>query len=309
MAIYWAGAGLLRKRAGLLAVLALGTTPLFVLEARQLTSDAPLLAGLALALGALGRYAWPADGRRRVRDLVLGALGLAVGLLAGGAMSGVVLPLLALTLALAIGDGLIPVAAAGVADGTARWPRRASVPTSTAERSFGASTWRLGARGFFAFALLAVAATVLLVVGLGHVVAGKYSWLVGAFRTPARPHTASRRWCASWGSASSPGAPWRCSRWPGPSSVSTPMARVSTPMARVSTPTAPSPAPRGPTRAWPSSSSTCSSSPAWATRCRAIATSCSGRRATRRSPPSRWRSALFSTRRWRDYAPSRSPVC
>ena len=77
MAIYWAGAGLLRKRAGLLATLALGTTPLFVLEARQLTSDAPLIAALALVLGAFGRYAWPPDGRRRPRDLLLGLVGLA----------------------------------------------------------------------------------------------------------------------------------------------------------------------------------------------------------------------------------------
>src|SRR5205823_2166044 len=44
MAVYWAGAGLLRRRAGLLAALALGTMPLFALEARQLTSDAPLIA-------------------------------------------------------------------------------------------------------------------------------------------------------------------------------------------------------------------------------------------------------------------------
>ena len=51
MAVYWAGRSLLRPRAALLATLALGTMPLFVLEARQLTSDAPLIATLALALG------------------------------------------------------------------------------------------------------------------------------------------------------------------------------------------------------------------------------------------------------------------
>ncbi len=54
MAVYWAGRSLLRKRAALLAMLALGTMPLFVLEARQLNSDAPLIATLALALGGLG---------------------------------------------------------------------------------------------------------------------------------------------------------------------------------------------------------------------------------------------------------------
>ena len=67
MAVYWAGRSLLRPRAALLATLALGTMPLFVFEARQLTSDAPLIATLALALGAFGRFAWPPDGRRRAR--------------------------------------------------------------------------------------------------------------------------------------------------------------------------------------------------------------------------------------------------
>ena len=190
MAIYWAGAGLLRKRAGLLATLALGTTPLFVLEARQLTSDAPLIAALALVLGALGRYAWPPDGRRRPRDLLLGLLGLVVGVLAGGAMSGVVLPLLALTAALAIGQGLVPVAASAVEDGTGALAEAGIGPDVAAERPFGASTWRLGARGFWAFALFTVAAAVLLAVGLGHIVAGKYSWLVGGVpRSGAPAHT------------------------------------------------------------------------------------------------------------------------
>ncbi len=190
MAIYWAGAGLLRKRAGLLATLALGTTPLFVLEARQLTSDAPLIAALALVLGALGRYAWPPDGRRRVRDLLLGLLGLVVGVLAGGAMSGVVLPLLALTAALAIGQGLVPVATAAVEDGTGALAEAGIGRDIAAERPFGASTWRPSARGFWAFALLTVAAAVLLAVGLGHIVAGKYSWLVGGVpRSGAPAHT------------------------------------------------------------------------------------------------------------------------
>jgi hypothetical protein len=190
MAIYWAGAGLLRKRAGLLAVLALGTTPLFVLEARQLTSDTPLIAGLALVLGALGRYAWPADGRRRVRDLVLGLVGLAVGLLAGGAMSGVVLPLLAVTLALAVGHGLRAVPSAAMTDGTAGLTEPGIGPDVPAEQTLGASTWRLDARGFVPLAILAVVGLVVLAGGLFHVVAGKYSWLVGGVpRSGAPAHT------------------------------------------------------------------------------------------------------------------------
>ncbi len=190
MAIYWAGAGLLRKRAGLLATVALGTTPLFVLEARQLTSDAPLVAALALVLGALGRYAWPPDGRRRPRDLLLGLLGLVVGVLSGGAMSGVVLPLLSLAAALVIGRGLVPVAASTVEDGTGQLSEAGIGRDVAAERPFGASTWRLSARGFWAFALLSLTGVVLLAGGLGHVVAGKYSWLVGGVpRSGAPAHT------------------------------------------------------------------------------------------------------------------------
>ncbi|MES1206186.1 MAG: glycosyltransferase family 39 protein, partial [Pseudomonadota bacterium] len=119
MAVYWAGAGLLRRRAGLLATLALGTRPLFVLEARQLTSDAPLIAGLALALGGLGRYAWPPDGRRRWTDLGAALAGIAIGALAGGALSGLVLPVLSMTLALLIGRGLMVEDPTAIQDGTA----------------------------------------------------------------------------------------------------------------------------------------------------------------------------------------------
>jgi hypothetical protein len=187
MAIYWAGAGLLRKRAGLLAVLALGTTPLFVLEARQLTSDAPLIAGLALVLGALGRYAWPPDGRRRARDLVLGLVGLAVGLLAGGAMSGLVLPVLALTLALAVGRGLRALPTASVDDGTASLAEPGVGPDLPPEETLGASTWRLGARGFVPLAVLTVLGLVVLAGGLFHIVAGKYSWLVGGVPRSGAP--------------------------------------------------------------------------------------------------------------------------
>src|SRR4029077_2935980 len=106
MAVYWAGAGLFRRRAALLSTLVLGTMTLFVLEARQLPSDAPLIAALALALGGLGRYAWPPDGRRRGRDLLVGVAALAVGEYAGGALLGVLLPALAVTAGVLVGYGL-----------------------------------------------------------------------------------------------------------------------------------------------------------------------------------------------------------
>jgi len=106
MAVYWAGLGLFRRRAALIAVLALGATPLFALSARQVTTDMPLVAALALTLGALGRWAWPPDGRRRPRDLAIGAAGLVLGFLGGGAVLGVALPGLALALAVAVCHGL-----------------------------------------------------------------------------------------------------------------------------------------------------------------------------------------------------------
>ena len=190
MAVYWAGAGLLRRRAGLLGTLVLGTTPIFVLEARQLTSDAPLLAGLALAMGGLGRYAWPPNGRRRLIDLAVGLIGLALGALSGGALSGVVLPLLALVAALVVGYGLVPVEASVVDDGTGPLAEAGIGPDIAAAQPLGASTWQVPARGFWVFAAFAVAALVLLALGMTRVVAGKYSALLGGVpRAGAPTHT------------------------------------------------------------------------------------------------------------------------
>jgi len=87
--------------------LALGSMPLFVLEARQLTSDMPLVAG----------WRWPwagwaaTPGRRRRAPLarpVVAGVGLMVGLLSGGALWGVALPCLAFTAAILAGWGLRP---------------------------------------------------------------------------------------------------------------------------------------------------------------------------------------------------------
>jgi len=120
MAVYWAGLGLFRRRAALIAVLVLGATPLFALSARQVTTDMPLVAALALTLGALGRWAWPADGRRRAIDLGLGLVGLAAGYTSGGAIIGVVLPCLALVLAVVVCLTLdVQPPAAGIAPGAA----------------------------------------------------------------------------------------------------------------------------------------------------------------------------------------------
>ena len=182
LAVYWAGRGLLRPRAALLATLALGTMPLFVLEARQLTSDAPLIATLALALGALGRFAWPPDGRRRARDLAIALVSLALGTYAGGALLGFVLPVLAIVAALIIGYGLTPNASdVVIADGTGPLSDAGVGRDIPADRPLGASTLHPGARGgaWVVFAALGVAALVVLIVAMTHLVAGKYSWLLG----------------------------------------------------------------------------------------------------------------------------------
>ena len=182
LAVYWAGRSLLRPRAALLATLALGTMPLFVLEARQLTSDAPLIATLALALGALGRFAWPPDGRRRARDLAIALVSLALGTYAGGALLGFVLPVLAIVAALIIGYGLRPNERARLSPTAPAAQRaRAWAATSRADRPLGASTLHPARAGWPARVRRrwALAAVALLVFAMTHLVAGKYSWLLG----------------------------------------------------------------------------------------------------------------------------------
>lgn len=189
MAVFWAGGGLFRRRAALLSTLALGSMTLFVLEARQLTSDAPLLAGLTLALGGLGRYAWPASGRRRLTDLLVALAGLGIGYLAGGALRGVVLPVLSLMAALAVCAGLRP-GDPPADDGTADLAAPGVGTDIAAGRSFGSSTLRPGARGAVLFYLLGALAVVLLVASLVGNVAGRYSAMLGGTpRGGAPSHT------------------------------------------------------------------------------------------------------------------------
>jgi len=175
LAVYWAGAGLFRKRAALLATLALGTMPLFFLQARQLTSDMPLVAGLALALGGLGRFAWPGDGRRRWRDLGVGLLGMLIGTLSGGAMLGAALPALALLGTVAVSWTLLPAQSAPEA------PRLAAPgvgPDVPADRSFGRGL--LGSKtGIVVLVIGALGLLILILTLTTANVAGQYSLLLG----------------------------------------------------------------------------------------------------------------------------------
>jgi 4-amino-4-deoxy-L-arabinose transferase-like glycosyltransferase len=108
LACFYAGSGLIRGRGALIGSFVLATVPSFLLGARQLTSNAPLLAATALAVGGLARAAWPKPGSpplRRVLDLLLGAAGLALGQLSGGVLVGVVAPLAAVTVGLLAAGG------------------------------------------------------------------------------------------------------------------------------------------------------------------------------------------------------------
>jgi hypothetical protein len=107
-ATYWAGLGLFRRRAALIGALVLGSMPFFLFQARQVVSEMPLIAGLALSLGGLCRYTWPGDGRRRIKDLLIAIIGLFLGLYSGGALLGVVLPCVSIGGALLVGWGLKP---------------------------------------------------------------------------------------------------------------------------------------------------------------------------------------------------------
>lgn len=210
MAVYWAGAGLLRARAALLATLAMGTMTLFALEARQLTSDAPLVAGLALALGGLGRFGWPGDGRRKQRDLLLGLCGVALAVIGGGVLIGFVLPIAAVVAALLIAPApASPAAAAaapvadlavspslsGAEDGTAGLEGEdGTAPLAAAglgpDIGTGSGLLRPGVRGFFALAALGLLALALIPFSMLHLVAGKFSfWLGGTARAGAPTHT------------------------------------------------------------------------------------------------------------------------
>jgi hypothetical protein len=180
LAVYWAGLGLFRRRAALLSTLALGSMPLFFLQARQLTADMPLVAGLALALGGLGRYAWPGDGRRRLVDLVVAAAGMLIGTLSGGAMVGVALPALAIAGTVAVGWNL-PAREpepAGERGGEAALSAPGVGPDVPAGRTFGRGLLA-SPRGLLLLGVGAVGLLVLVLTLTQANVAGQYSILLG----------------------------------------------------------------------------------------------------------------------------------
>jgi 4-amino-4-deoxy-L-arabinose transferase-like glycosyltransferase len=102
MAAYGLGSRLRSRRAGLIAAIALVSSPLYLFEARQLTTDAGGLAGAALLMyGAVG-LAWPRPGRDALVPTLLDAGALLVGGLLSFFAYGLVLAVLVPGLALAL---------------------------------------------------------------------------------------------------------------------------------------------------------------------------------------------------------------
>lgn len=104
LACFYAGSSLIRRRGALLGSFVLATTPAFLLGARQLTTNAPLILATSLAVGGLARLAWPPEGSpswMRPVDALLAAIGLWLGYVSGAIFLGVVAPLATVAVALA----------------------------------------------------------------------------------------------------------------------------------------------------------------------------------------------------------------
>jgi hypothetical protein len=88
------------RSAALLAVLVLGTTPLYFLHSRTLLGDIVTMAGIAVATAGLALAAFDeATQRTRAGWIVLGLVGLLVGALSRGLLLGVAVPALGVGLA------------------------------------------------------------------------------------------------------------------------------------------------------------------------------------------------------------------
>ena len=139
-AAYYAASAFLGKRAALFGTLALATTPGFLLGARSLVTQTPLILGVTLAIGGLARAAWPdpdvAPGRRAL-DLLLAMIGLVLGQLSAGIVVGVLAPLVTVTVALGLA-GAGRAAVSGVSE--ARDPTSVSVAGSAAVMVLGFSS-------------------------------------------------------------------------------------------------------------------------------------------------------------------------
>jgi 4-amino-4-deoxy-L-arabinose transferase-like glycosyltransferase len=106
VAAVYAGWPLVGRRAALWGAFALGTSPAFLIGGRQLTSDAPTLLAVSLAVGGLLRALDEGEGAAspaaRAGHLLVGLLGLLLGLVSVGMLVGVTAPLATVAAALAL---------------------------------------------------------------------------------------------------------------------------------------------------------------------------------------------------------------
>jgi 4-amino-4-deoxy-L-arabinose transferase-like glycosyltransferase len=103
LACFYAGSGLIGSRGALIGSFVLATTPAFLLGARQLTTNAPLLLGTSLAVGGMARALWPQPGAppaASVVDALLASAGLVIGQLSAGLLVGIVAPIAVVAIAL-----------------------------------------------------------------------------------------------------------------------------------------------------------------------------------------------------------------
>jgi hypothetical protein len=115
LALYWATSAVASKRAALIAGVALLTVPTFVLGARQLTSNAPQMLGIALGMGGLLHFFWGASTpARRIAAVVLGFVGLALSAVSSGFLVGVIAPFAAVAVALAFEKRWVAAGVTGV---------------------------------------------------------------------------------------------------------------------------------------------------------------------------------------------------
>jgi len=187
--------------------------PLFVLQARQLTSDMPLVAGLALAMAGLAATPGRPKACAGGANLLVAGVGLLIGLLSGGALLGVALPCLAFSFAILAGWGLRPRPADDPAASKLTSPGwGAHLPAGT---SLGTSLRSPGVQGGVALLVAALLGALLVLLTMTKAnVAGQYSLLLGGVPRGGAPSVTFDTSFGSSASACSPGALWPSLRWP-----------------------------------------------------------------------------------------------
>ena len=124
----------------------------------------------------MSRYAWPAQGVRRWRDLLVAGVGLLLGLFSGGALLGVALPCLAFSFAILAGWGLRPRPADDPAASKLTSPGLGThLPAGT---SLGASLRSPGVQGGVALLVAALVGALLIIP----MILGYSAWAYYVFR-------------------------------------------------------------------------------------------------------------------------------